>query len=205
MKIYEFFKDMRKMLADTQEPYLWEDDELLSYLNDVLFFSVREAGLIELKYEFNTQISVQSYNLPDGVEYVMSVYCNNRKLTETSYDTIENLSEVGVPEYFAVNPENKVLLYPIPDKEYNVVVYYVGNIISPLKLEDNLPIPDWFILFLKHGIAWRAYMKEDTEIFDLKLAQYHRQEFMAGVNLLKARHTRDTDISYPSYIHRGLL
>ncbi len=204
MVVSDFLYEVRRVLVDTQEPYLWDDEELLSYLNEILFFTIREAGLMELKYQFQTQSDIQSYPLPNGFEVIISVYCNNKKLSEYLYDYIENLDFKGEPRYFGISTSS-IVLYPIPDNIYDISIYYVGNIISPLVLDSELPIPEWFNLFLKHGIMWRAYLKEDTEIFDMKLAQYHRQEFMNGINLLKSRYTRDSDVPQPSYIHRGLL
>ena len=68
MTVLEFLSNIRKKLADTSDPLLWEDGELLTYLNDVLGYIYTEIPLLEKKYSFQTQKDVSSYVLPDDFD-----------------------------------------------------------------------------------------------------------------------------------------
>jgi len=204
MTVSEFLNNIRDKLADTNDPLLWRDDELLTYLNDVLGYIYTEIPLLEKKYSFQTQKDTSSYALPDDFDREFSVYCENSMVYKLSMGEIENLFlQGGKPRYYCIY-DNYIHLAPVPDKAYDICLYYVGRE-RDLTFDDEITLPRKLFPALEHGVLWRAYMKADSETFNLELAQYNYSTFISLVSFFKARHVRDKDVPRLSAIHRGLL
>lgn len=205
MKVYNILVRIRNKLADTIQPFLWSDNELLDYINDTLNFIFSEIETLEFEYTIKTVANTKSYTLPSDFDRELSIYCDDIKLAKIPLGELNSLPEgTGKPVYYAIF-DNKIHFNPIPDKEYDVYLYYIRRASPSITADDELNLPLYMISALEYGILWKAYMKEDSETFDFKLAQYYYNLFISAVSFFRARYVRKKDIPRPSIIHRGLL
>lgn len=202
MFIQNIISEIRKLLFDVNEPYLWSTDELLSYIrdtiNDIYATTLFTSGLIR---EITTSANTPSYFIGGNVVRAWEVE-ENVFFNRVPFDVYRSLPPaVSKPDTFSVL-DNTLYLYPTPDNTYTIRLFY-QHIPSSLSLSDDLLFPD--IELVKLGVAWRAYLKQDSEIFDEKAYTKFRQEYTASMARFKNAYVRDWHYPEISKIHKGLL
>lgn len=79
------------------------------------------------------------------------------------------------------------------------VLPYIDNVSLDEDIHLNLP------QLLKYGTAYRAYMKQDSDIFDDKATAKLRQEYLERLSAYKQTVVRDSNDLITSSIFQGLL
>ncbi len=92
-------------------------------------------------YLTKTEISVSKgtneYSLPSDFGKIDDVIFEDYHLVQANqYTTME-----GTPEYYVVT-ENSILLFPIPDEDGTLTVYYHKKPTPPAQLSDTINIPE---------------------------------------------------------------
>jgi len=198
--VADFISLLRARLGDEQTPYLWEDDELLIYLNQTISDIYTELSKFDIK-EIATSANTYQYSI---IGRPLRVLLNNRILWPVSKqaidDAIQNESLTGRPETF-YGEDNLLLVYPIPDAEYTLSV--VSRYTPAYTMADEFDFDDTELLLL--GCMCKAYTKQDSEIAEGKTLASIYQLFSARLARYKSLYVRDRSTSQPSYVHRGLL
>lgn len=196
MQVMDFISIVRAYLNDSQPPYLWEDDELLSYLVQVLQTIGDEVPFIVVRDTTLSTVADQNEYSFDGVLEVLKVV----ELTKTDYDRILPDGETGEPRYYAVQG-NTLWVYPVPDKEYTfsvVVAPMLYNVTFTDRIEQFRP-------FFIDGVLWRAYLKNDSETFAPQMAAYYEQMFMRELVKFRQKLILQREPFAVCRAHKGLL
>lgn len=201
MLVWDFLSNLRTRLGDTQEPYLWEDDELILYLNHTVAELAHELGIYRYdNQEITTQVDVYEYQvLGEPIRVVLGRY-SLEPVSREIIDADINVGLTGVPAEFCPQPTS-ILVYPIPDAEYTM--YVTIRDIPTYTDADTIDFPDIEVLFL--GCMYRALTKQDSEIFNGASISTIYQLYTTRLSRLKSWYIRDRNKYTPSYVHPGLL
>lgn len=144
-----------------------------------------------VRYTLNTVEGVSEYSTPTG--NIISKTVNNKQVHSIrigknyleysdGIDVFED--KVGTPSLFKVE-NDKILLYPIPDKEYPIVIEYeeiaVGENVYGEKLyelkeeEDSIVIPEKYEVLFKNALITKAMLYAIASRTDENYAGYQEQ------------------------------
>lgn len=200
MIVSELLYDIRQMLTDTNEPYLWEDNELLRYIADTIQEVFNFTNLNKVSsFPLTTTANISVYPLSAEI---LRVYDDATYLDFMPYDMFTSLSpELGKPTTYSYDTTN-LYLYPKPDTAY---IFYID--LHPLYNEVT---SDTIITFpypeaIKYGTIYRAYLKQDSQTYDPQSYLKFKQEYFEKLKDIKNRVVRDYNISKIVLIHQGLL
>jgi hypothetical protein len=129
---------------------------------------------------FGTFVAVESINLLDY---------GTLEQKETSFleEAYPNNGEVGPPRYFAMSDEYTLLIGPVPDAVYSMILHYTKKWPSlvdlghnPLTINFETFVSGKFETALLNGTLMNAAMfMKDAESY-----QGHKAEFMEGLGLV---------------------
>jgi hypothetical protein len=162
-------------------------NKAISYLWSCKPWSFRVA-----KRNFETEQGVASYRFPEGIlnkkvsgsTTKYGVKCNGKQLDyEPEYDFLDEA--LGVPEYFYLDDEPNIYLYPTPDDRYQVNLTYLrlpfglnekGEDLYELK-EDNdyIDIPEKYEVMFKNCVISLAMIYAIADDNDENHSGYKRQ------------------------------
>ncbi len=204
MLVAEFFGIMRKQLVDEQEPYLWGDDEFLFYLKNVLSYVFLELGGKDAWVNIDVVASKNDYSLGQSV-VCYNVLLGSDELIPVPYSSFYTLEmSPGRPKFWAFY-NGKLYIAPVPDGAYRLSCFIKVDDLDRLSYGDVLPVDSELIDVVVKGFLWQAYMKQDSEIFDLKKALDYKTEFFNLLNFVKMKRWRDRNMLQVTRIHSGLL
>lgn len=201
MLVSDIIYSIRQKLTDTEEPYLWDDIELLKCIRDTLKDIYTFTGYDTVITNINTVANVYLYNISGEVskawigETFLSRIPHNLMLINIA------LGSAGLPEFFSV--ANGVLyLYPIPNTIYTVNIIY-NPIVDNITTDTDLAFPDIDLVIT--GSIVNAYLKQDSETFDGKAIELYKREYIEKRALFKNKVVKDNNVTTISRIHGGLL
>lgn len=119
------------------------DDELLNICNKVQDEIMLETRIQEFAINLSTESEQDNYVLDNSLFYqIRDMICMDTK-THLSFVNLESWTEIasdeatGTPQY-ATLLNNALYLYPVPDKQYNLVmVGFQKNAITKMSFEDE--------------------------------------------------------------------
>lgn len=83
--------------------------------------------------------------------------------------------ELGVPKYYTVRPDNKILFFPVPDGDYPVSVDYYRKPVPLVNGTDVSVIPEeYHEAIVCRALMFYAHYEEDTYLFQTKLLEYNQ-------------------------------
>lgn len=191
MNVEQFIATFRRDMEDTVEPFLWSDEDIVSYLQLAVDEACERAWLIEDRITpevcaIALQIAVRDYRLHESVLKVKRLSFNGRALTERSVEWLdehqpnwETLAP-GEPRVWIQDFNGGLQLVPAPDKvgTANLTVYRTP--LEPLTVDNDQAEPEIRPIFHDRLLPFmfaRAYLKTDTETYDLALANRHESVF----------------------------
>lgn len=201
MTVTELINDLRQYLSDVNEPYLWDDSELLTYIKDTL------QDIYQTVYWYHTTETIST--VPGTYIYTLSgipikVFSNTMQLDFFYYDVVTTLiakNIQGQPSMFSAR-DRDIYLYPIPDQIYTLIAV-IRPTSSSLTYESEVSFPD--IELVKLGALSRAYLKQDSETFDENSFKKLKTEYIDKLMKFKGQYIRNTNELFPSKIIEGLL
>lgn len=201
MLVIDFISDLRSRMGDTHQPYLWTDDEFLLYLNQTIQEIACEFGIYRYdNQEVKTVANTYQYSvIGEPVRAVLG----GISLMPVSRDIINRdiaVGLTGIPTEFN-GVEGTLMVYPIPDDEYSMWVTLRS--IPVYTMSSNIDFPNTELLTL--GCMYRAYLKQDSDVYSGSNLNVLYQMYQAKFNRLKSMYVRDRNMYVPSCIHPGLL
>lgn len=150
--------------------------------------------------------NVNEYKLPNGCVGIPDVFLDGKSLIYVPADKFYTLSSsLGRPSYYTI-VAGKLYLNPIPDSAYTLTLSYRDKLISADLTEmDSILLSGYALLCLEAGVLWLAYLKEDSEAYDIAKAMYYEQKFFSLLSLARAKHTSNNQVGVISPVHCGLL
>lgn len=191
MTLQEIIDDVAADLADTDTPYLWTNNDLLKYTNKSIDIMCEKAYLIAdsttaLYCVQNLVLGTQSYAKHPKVIQVrwarldgMTIPVERKNLNwlESHFPSWQ-IVEPAFPRYFCEDiDQGKVTYIPSPDKAYTSRLLVYRYPVTPLSLASpnaSPEIEERYHKYLKYGILWQAYMKDDPEAYDPKRATEYK-------------------------------
>jgi hypothetical protein len=153
----------------------------LKYINDL-----RDWWFLRKTYDFTTTEGVQEYPLP--VDYKNDFILI--KLDDGGYRIIDYISLLDalkyygtdkgeVAKYYIENSTKKLLLFPTPNKSYNMKFYYHANLIPLVNADDtNILLEEYPYLIeagaMKLGLEFlRRY--EEAQYYNARFQEYIKE------------------------------
>lgn len=222
MQLKQMLEIFRAELNDVQEPYLWQDSELVHYLNQAVQEACERALLIEDRStpavcQVAVQAGLDAYNLHPSVLKVKRATYEGRLLTETSVEAMDAESgnweaRTGQPTRFILEAPMgvraaRLRLVPTPAQAglASLTVYRGAlKLLQAQCLTGEPEVPVSLRDGLKHWVYRCALLKNDADTQDAVRATEHEGIFAsifgAKVDANTARKRRDRK---PPVIHCG--
>ena len=197
MTLEEIIAEFRSQRTDAVAPYLWSDDEIISYLNSAMQEACERALLIEDSTTTDcsrvTLIAAQSsYALHASVLQVKRVTYAGQKIIEASVEALDDAdplweTRTGVPNQYVMIGKNTLRLVPVPTADSVAVTSQIELTVfrTPLvQFSDSSPdnmvpeIPFVYHLRLMPWLYRCALLKTDAETFNKEDAMRHEAIFV---------------------------
>jgi len=213
----------RTDMADTVEPYLWSDEEIIESIDDAqVMFCRLTDGIPDSTTSAVTQLSVVAntewYDVHSKIKKLRFVHRedNGRDIDLVTPETasakgIRFRGEHGDIRAVVWGLEDaKVRAWPIPTQNVTVTL---GVFRLPLNsityntsthaVSGSFEIPDHHHLHLLHWVKHRAYLKQDAETLDKNKAEDFEGRFRSYCKEVQAEQSRARRIS-GSVVYGGL-
>lgn len=118
------------------------------------------------------------------------------KYVDSEYNSSHNIR--AIPKYVVRTPSREFLLYPSPDKDYELVYEYYTSTFDLQKADDIPTIPEQYRHVIADGAMYYAYMfRGDAQAANLSLAKFQEGiKDMRILNINRTEYLRDTRVRY---------
>lgn len=117
------------------------------------------------------------------------------KYADLEYDT--NTSNRSVPTHVARTPSREFMLYPNPDKAYELIYEYYTTGFDLEKATDVPNLPEQYKYVIVDGAMYYVYQFRG----DLQAAQLSLSKFEDGIKYLRSIHINRTDYLRDTRVH----
>lgn len=190
----------RTEVSDIEKPYLWGDDEVMTYLNDAYTMLIRFVGgvpdatssITDLAVSIgdtSVQISpailriVRAFRETDGEE-ISVIESTDIPLIRNSNGKLALMkigSQVGKVEYLVMGLDrNMVSFFPTPDSAETIKLHVRRLPVTPITSPTN-ELSDVGFEHHIHLLKWMksmAYRKQDVDTLDMEKAQLNESLFL---------------------------
>lgn len=195
MTLQELLSFVRKKTRDTLEPFFWQDEELVEWINEALNDAAIRGRLCHASAAQEIIIPADGvlepvFTLPKQVYEITGAWiygnggCGEKRKslhilsTEILDEKIRGWREmIGDPEWL-IQFDNQFRIAPVvPGKEYNL---YLEGYREPAYLEsmdDEPEIHPSHHVHLLDGVLAKAYLIPDSQIFDRDAAKFYADRF----------------------------
>jgi|WetSurSiteA1Bulk_404760.scaffolds.fasta_scaffold58909_2 hypothetical protein len=163
-------------LDDIKVPYLWEDGELIQFINDAQNQVCEECGVLRDSSTAaicNVSITAGTsiYSIDSRVVKIFTVKLGSsyQLLEQTTRENLNNdypgwESQTGTPTTWIQDNTGKITLYPKPTANSTLYLYVSRYPLTQLANREDTPEIPWkYHPLLINGAIAQAYMKGDTE------------------------------------------
>lgn len=189
----DIIAEFRRVTQDNASPPLWTDDDILTYASDAESEACERARLIEDRTTtaccaITLVAGTASYALHASVFLVKRVTYLGRALEETSVEKMDARdsnweSRTGVPCEF-IQTEGSLRVVPTPTAEAaadgGLAMTVYRTPLLPIEGETSPEIAARLHMRLMHWVYRCAYLKKDSDTFDLGESSRHEQRFEAA-------------------------
>ena len=185
MNVAELFSAFRRDLKDTVKPYLVSDDSAFLYLNEAQTEAARRAHLL---VSSTGPASTASVSAGDPIVDIDPRIIAIRRIRLASQSNQLRMSRVremdsfnpgwdasssqSTPSFAVLDYEtDKIYLYPTPAIADDLQMTVVREPVKAITSEDDAPeiSPRWHLSLIE-WMKFRAYINEDSELFDANAA-----------------------------------
>lgn len=194
MTYTEILTDAWNQADDTVKPYLWSDDLWISYVNTVLDELCERTQLLIDSIDTDIcQLSIisgtASYALSNKIITVLDVWNNSDNLPLDLYNTAQlnayntawRSITAAAPTIYALDVSSGYITFvPKPTASATIKLRVVRTIKEPATsttLTNTPEIPVKYHHFLRDGILYHAYNKNDAETRDPAKIAYYKGEW----------------------------
>jgi len=223
MTFQQILDEIRSALDDTEVPYLWPDTDLLHYTNKAIEI-LTEKGLL-ISDASTAAVCTMSLSLLGGRSYtkhpkiiqVREIYFAGYTLpihkVTLSYLAAHwptwRSATAGKPLVFTEDYESgKVTFIPAPGVSYtaNLSVFrYALTDLSLSVLGASPEIHTRWHKYIKKGVLYQAYSKDDSEGYDLERAIKYEKEFLADCSQAAFEAYKSSYSSQTASPHLGFM
>lgn len=178
------------ILDDVEEPYLWADSELYRALDLALLELLTEVPYLNQPLPATENIAITAptalYNTPAGVTKIFRGYLVTSKTQLPVVDaatgfagtdqTPFNPSDTATPYLIDWAIAGQIQLVPAPaaNDTLRLEVLRLPSATIVSDPDATLPFPVQHHESLLHGSAYRLFLKQDAETYDLPQSKHHQ-------------------------------
>lgn len=191
MNVGQLISQFRTTMADTQQPYLWSDVEILAYLNEAEREAVRRSrSIVDSSTpdicRIQAQAGIQSYDLDPRIIYIRRVRtsAHSDPVCPIHFNRADELddrwesAEGRVENYVTGTESGKLVLMRIPKVDQEIRLTVVREPLAEMASSSDEPeLPVRYHMQLLEYVYYRAYMKHDVEESNIELARIHYGNF----------------------------
>lgn len=196
MNVEAFIGEFRRVMADTAVPYLWSDEEVVTYLNDAVKEACERALLIEDRVttavcSVALVANQTDYRLHESVIQIKRLTFRGRALSETSVEQMDNEdplweSRTGEPRQYIQGESTGLRLVPAPRiaGTVNLTVYRLP--LDDLSADNDSGTPEVPARHHMRLLPWMyrcAYLKHDSETYNREKAELHEMIFQGSFGI----------------------
>ncbi|MDR0931376.1 MAG: hypothetical protein LBM38_06545 [Clostridiales bacterium] len=162
-------------------PNSYDDSAILRWINTSVD-EVWEYIALDGVCKIDTSEGVATYTMPDDMEYlsIYGVVVDNKQYSG------RDISDVLVPFTYAKHAEGVITIYPVPNKDGEMYIYYKKR---PKKVNDNddmLEVRDEFLELIKSSVfCIIAKANGETD-----LANNYSSDYNSALNEAKGKYKR---------------
>jgi len=185
----QLIADLRGVLDDRAEPYLWESATLVRHLDESVDEACIRASLLQATTTQAITSGTREYAMPEGWYQINAGSISTRPgldmrilgsavaaSEDPDYQTI-----TGVPDAIVMEREGYFALSPVPDAAATLTLhgYRVPTAAERLTTGSSTPtaVPRNHHPALVHWAAARAYQTRDADGTDMDRSAYHANQF----------------------------
>ena len=185
MNVTELFSAFRRDIKDTVKPYLVSDDSAFLYLNEAQTEAARRAHLLVSSTGPTSTASVSAGESIVDIDPRIIAIRRIRLASQSNQLRMSRVREMdsfnpgwdasssqSTPSFAILDYEtDKIYLYPTPAIADDLQMTVVREPVKALTSEDDAPeiAPRWHLSLIE-WMKFRAYINEDSELFDAKAA-----------------------------------
>lgn len=186
MTVAELIAEFRKRTDDTESPYLFSDDDLITWFAQAEEEAALRADLLPDSDTVNVTAGNPVVTIPDGVRHIeyaelrtdsMGYVMAQRTAQELDRTVLNWRTRTDLPREFVHNQSGKILLSALPDRDYTLFIDFYRTPDPVTELTDTPEIPTEHHLSLVHWVEYRAYSVPEAEIFDPARSANGEKEF----------------------------
>lgn len=206
MNVGQIIDNFRKQIGDEVQPYLYEDTEIIDFINEAIEESVRRTKFLR-KTDFNDVNFLGRINLINGVnDYEFSSRIikinaifdiNGREIQVVDYrDMPSNWRTVtGSQVEKIVVGQNNYGLSIYPKVTSGTLIMNVNYLPEDLDSLDDIPlIPEQWHRKIIDYVLYKAYTKNDSETQNLDKAEKHLEKFIKNFGVSNETINADTQL-----------
>lgn len=189
----ELVADLRVVLDDQNEPYLWDPATLIRYLDEAVDEACMRASLLQASGTQAITLGTREYAMLEGWYQITDGNISTRPGLDmrilgspVAADEDPDYQRItGVPEAIVMEREGYYALSPVPDAAATLTLYGYRVPAAAERMsqagQSSTPVavPRMHHAALVHWAAARAYQTRDADAGDLERAQYHANQFAA--------------------------
>lgn len=198
MTVQDFIDEFRRVMGDEAAPYLFEDADIVRYLNEAVDEACERALLIEDRATpAATSIALVAgqgtYPLHSSVIKIKRVALGRCVLDATSTEELDDETfgwetMEGSPRRFIHTSADSLLLVRIPRAEDvaanpRLALTVYRRPLAPLTADDTDAVPEIQTLYQPRLLPWVyrcAFLKRDSEVYDASRAAQEEAVFAAS-------------------------
>ena len=162
-------------------------------------------GVVRYGYPYDAKhIDPESFRIKRNeslnVETVLLKYVDYKDYLNNyiDYEYNENSSVRGTPQYISMSPSSEFIIFPTPDKEFELIYEYYRNPVD-LELAQDVPtIPQEFKHIIVDGAMYYAYQFRG----DNQSAQISQQKFENGIKFMRTLYINKYQYVRSTFIDR---
>lgn len=180
MRVDDFIREFRETVDDCREPHFWSDEVIVSYLNEAVQEACERAKLIEDRaVALVTEPDQSTYVLPASTLQVKRCFLRGRQVFETSFEDLDCEwpgweTRAGHPRHFVFEPATgalppRIRLVATPNTTDAIALTIYRGPLKPLSTDRLNEVPEIPVRFHTRLLDWvyhRAYLKQDSEVFN---------------------------------------
>lgn len=187
----ELVADLRGVLDDEAEPYLWDSTKLVRNLDEAVDEACMRGHLLQASATQAITLGTREYAMREGWYQITGGNISTRpgldmRILGSSVAADEDPDYqrvTGVPEAIVMEREGYYALSPVPDAEATLTLYGYRVPTAAERMAQAGPsstpvaVPRMHHAALVHWAAARAYQTRDADAGDLERSQYHASQF----------------------------
>lgn len=196
MNVEAFLAEFRRVLADTAAPYLWSDEEVVTYLNDAEKEACERALLIEDRMtpavcSIALVANQADYPLHESILKIKRLAFRGRALDETSVEQMDNddpqwETRKGEPRQFIYSETAGLRMVPTPVAAEPIALTVYRLPLEALSADNESGEPEVLPRHHMRLLRWVyrcAYLKHDSETYNPDKAEIHEAAFQASFGI----------------------